>query len=292
MMAVIAIALAMVLPIAAFAAESNKSQGVAMELHDMLKRDFGYDLPISGGFGKSGNPIVLTTHDPHDAALAMSMTLRGIGRGRNVFWKSLSRENLSGSESQIVQYKIETKEVTQSEVITQTENYFFDVGRVKPPPALLSEPIAYLDQRLGLSLPYGIGWFHYDSIIDNERTNAGLGKSIAYSAPESKMTLYIYDKGIKDIPDDLDSPIVVGEFKQAIGDFKSINADAEPWGDVMRSKAFLILAFKVGNNVSLVGLGVIRGSFFKIRVTNLQDPIYIQNASESLSALVDILTGK
>lgn len=47
--------------------------------------------------------------------------------GRGVEWKSLTQEHITHQGRIIDKLKIETKQVTESEIITQIENYYFDI---------------------------------------------------------------------------------------------------------------------------------------------------------------------
>jgi len=75
----------------------------------------------------------------------------------------------------------------------------------------------YLHHASGISLPEVMGGLSRESICNYELTKAGLGISVNYQA-DSRMnaTVYIYDSGISNIPDDLDSKIVKDQFNQVI----------------------------------------------------------------------------
>jgi hypothetical protein len=94
-----------------------------------LLRDWGTDPPISGGSGGSReDPIIVTATDPKTVALTQLLALSGIGRGRGIFWHAIGRTMLGEQWPGIEQFKVQTVELTDTQVVTQTENYYFDVS--------------------------------------------------------------------------------------------------------------------------------------------------------------------
>jgi len=53
--------------------------------------------------------------------------LECLGIGRGIKWKILEQKLLTHNNKKIDKIKIETKEFTESEIITQIENYYFDI---------------------------------------------------------------------------------------------------------------------------------------------------------------------
>ena len=92
-------------------------------LHDMLLRDWGTELPIRGGYGGSReDPIIITTSDADSVAATRLWTLRGLGRGRGIFWRTIAHTLLGDQWPGIERFKIETVQLTDTQIITQTEN--------------------------------------------------------------------------------------------------------------------------------------------------------------------------
>ncbi len=99
-----------------------------MELKQLLKDDFKIDFPISGGMGNSrDNPIIIHRQVPNDYTSVEYGILRCLGKGRGIEWKVIQQSLLSHNGRKLDQLKIETKETTENEVITQIENYYFDI---------------------------------------------------------------------------------------------------------------------------------------------------------------------
>lgn len=99
-----------------------------MNLKKFLKADFGIDFPITGGTGNSiDNPIILHKEEPNDYTSVEYEILRCLGEGRGVEWKLLKQELLFHNDKRFDKISIETKESTDTEVITTIENYYFDI---------------------------------------------------------------------------------------------------------------------------------------------------------------------
>ena len=99
-----------------------------MRLKDLLKSDFGVELPISGGFGNSiDNAVIIHRSGINDYVGTEHFILKCLGKGRGIEWQILGQELLNHNDQQIDKIKIETKQTTELEIITQIENYYFDI---------------------------------------------------------------------------------------------------------------------------------------------------------------------
>lgn len=99
-----------------------------MTLKDLLKSDFGVELPISGGFGNSiDNAVIIHRSGINDYVGTEHFILKCLGKGRGIEWQILGQELLNHNDQQIDKIKIETKQTTELEIITQIENYYFDI---------------------------------------------------------------------------------------------------------------------------------------------------------------------
>jgi len=99
-----------------------------MELKELLKKDFGVELPISGGFGNSiMNSIIIHKIDRNDKVEIEHFVLKCLGQGRGVEWEILGAETVRFEDRTIDKVKIKTRELTENEIITQTENFYFDI---------------------------------------------------------------------------------------------------------------------------------------------------------------------
>ncbi|MBS1232725.1 MAG: hypothetical protein H6R42_379 [Nitrospirae bacterium] len=99
-----------------------------MNLRQVLKDEFGIDFPISGGPGTSReNPIIIHHTIPNDYTSVEYAILQCLGLGREIAWKLLQQLTLNHNERTLDRLKIETTQVTEGEIITQVENYYFDI---------------------------------------------------------------------------------------------------------------------------------------------------------------------
>jgi hypothetical protein len=99
-----------------------------MTLKDLLEKDFGVELPISGGFGNLiDNPVIIHKEGINDYVWTEHFILQCIGKGRGIEWRILEQGLLSYNNKRIDKIKIETRLLTKNEIITQIENYYFDI---------------------------------------------------------------------------------------------------------------------------------------------------------------------
>ncbi len=99
-----------------------------IKLKELLKNDFGIDFPISGGTGNSiDNPIVIHRTGSNDYTATEYAILRCLGIGRRIDWKLLRQSLIHQNGKVFDQMKIETRMVTEDEIITCIENYYFDI---------------------------------------------------------------------------------------------------------------------------------------------------------------------
>ena len=99
-----------------------------MTLKETLNNAFGKEFPISGGLGNSINtPIILDKDGPSDYVGTEYTLLQYIGALREVTWKRIEQSLMEHNGRYIDQIKIETVKTTDEQVITQIENYYFDI---------------------------------------------------------------------------------------------------------------------------------------------------------------------
>jgi hypothetical protein len=137
----------------------------------------------------------------------------------------------------------------------------------------------------GVEFPAALAGGERIGTRDYEPTNPGLGFSAGYRHRGATSTVYIYDAGVRSIPDDIRTPIVVQQLEQAKSD---IRLRAEREGAVVkRMSAFEIVdasgqprltcegfdlrrADKAVPTDTYVCVGVAKGKFFKMRTSMRQ----------------------
>lgn len=253
----------------------------------MLKRDFDLELNIASGSGKSrDDPIIVLDFNSLEASRTVMKLLMGLGMGRGILWRVLARNLFKHNKFSIEQIEIETKDITDTEIITTRENYYFDVSKVITYQDHLPDVIAFSDEGVKLDFPFELGWLHFKGITDHESLVSGLGKGIAYGALGIKATVYVYDNTRSDISDDIDSSIdVQKEFKRAVFDFIEANPTAGSSGELSIYKGFLIQAFSIGENFSIIGLSVFSGKFIKLRITHVQDALLVDVSNQFIASV-------
>jgi hypothetical protein len=274
--------------------DAHKRNSMALSLKELLLRDWGTDLPIRGGYGQSRDaPIVVTSSDAKDVARTQMMTLRGIGRGRGVFWRKLDRRLLGPEWPGIEQFKIETVTIHADQLVTQVENYYFetsaatDANRASQDPTVVSHSDA-----TGLLFPYEIDWLHFDGLTDNETHAPGLGVSLAYGAPGVKATIYVYNHGRQDIPNSMTDPWLQAEFENAANDIRVINTDIRAWPDPPNNGAYRVRYYSVGEDArdaTVLWMTVARGKIIKARLTWTRDHFIDKVVSDFLRTLLAVV---
>ena len=257
-----------------------------MNLGDMLKRDFNLALNIADGFGQTcDDPIMILDSNAIDASMTQMQVLKGLGMGRGILWRTIARNFLENGQNSVEQIQIETKEVTKSQIITQQESYYFDVSKASSNGKPLPEVIVLSDNQTKLDFPYELGWLHFSGSRDYEIEVAGAGKSISYNALGIKATIYLYDNLRSDIPADIDSSVVRNEFESAVSCLMVDHPAADRLGELSKTKSFILQAFNYEGDFSILGLGVFRGNFIKLRITHAQDPLLINISNQFIFAV-------
>ena len=73
------------------------------------------------------NAIIIQKDGINDYIGTEHFILKCLGIGRQIKWKILGQELINLNNTKIDKIKIETEELTESEIITQIENYYFDI---------------------------------------------------------------------------------------------------------------------------------------------------------------------
>lgn len=239
-----------------------------MDLKQMLLDDFGKNLPIAGGLGQSvDEPIQIMTSDPVQAGLAQLEIARCIYGINRWYWRATESMAVPSSTGPLEKFSSEVKYVEGDKIVTEKRNFYFDISAVDIPKGQqLSNVSVPLPRMAGLGLPWQLGWFHFDGLIDNEIDHPGLGSSVAYSAPQAKMTIYVYDKGMgEQIEVDPDAAAKI-EYLQALSDFESMNPTAQPIRE-HEDGGVRLKIYDSGEVLSAVLVAPFQNIFFKLRLT-------------------------
>jgi hypothetical protein len=261
-------------------------------LHDLLLGGLGAELPIRGGYGCSReDAIIIAKPDADGVAMTRLLTMQALGKGRGVFWRTLANTLLGDQWPGIEQFKIETVRLTETQIVTRTENFYFDVSemmtaqqRWQSPPVIVHHDIS------GLVFPFEIGWLHFNRSENNERDAPGLGHSLNYKAPGITGSVCVYDRGRANIPDDVADAVVQAEFEKAAREIDDHRPDFAASPDVPPRQDCLERYYRVGDagrQASLLSLTTSRRRFIKTRVTWVRD----QFIDDAAMTFVDTVLG-
>ncbi len=100
-----------------------------MEIKELFKKDFGVDLPISGGRGNSiTSPVIIYPEGVVNDYVGVEYAfLNCLGIGRGIQWSIVGQELLLQGGRKIDKIKIKTVRQTSSDSVTQIENFYFDI---------------------------------------------------------------------------------------------------------------------------------------------------------------------
>lgn len=100
-----------------------------MTVRELIKLDFGVDLPIKGGNGNSiDNPVIIEYVIPNDYVAVEYDYLNFLCRGRRLpEWKVIKQSLFLNNERKIDQLKFQYPEWENGRKFIVTENYYFDV---------------------------------------------------------------------------------------------------------------------------------------------------------------------
>jgi hypothetical protein len=94
----------------------------------------------------------------------------------------------------------------------------------------------------GINFPHNLGGFELREVIDNEKSNPGLGTTLFYSAPGVKISVFVYDHAQKNIPDGVDFILINNEYGEAIGNVQQAYSDAQI---LIREERFLVAGIPI-----------------------------------------------
>jgi hypothetical protein len=139
-----------------------------------------------------------------------------------------------------------------------------------------------------------------------EKTTPGLGYSTKYKDNIAALEIYVYDLQFKSIPDDMNSPVVLGAFREAAGDifangrkhlYKQLTY-SEARTVTLSGKDMLIINFEFSlDNVdrfAVLMFTVHNGKYFKVWLTieKKKDPGYVDDSIRLIEEVtLDMLLG-
>lgn len=155
----------------------------------------------------------------------------------------------------------------------------------------------------GLRFPDAVAGFPRGTVVDFEKDRPGLGYDVKYGGNGWVIDVFIYDAGLKDIPDSPRSDVVRGQFAQARAD---IFRRQQAGGDKVEEKEtfqiatpdktirFICGAYLIVNKSrqrldSFLCLTTWKGRFVKYRLTTLRRDGNERTAKRFVSGWIDVL---
>jgi hypothetical protein len=283
-------------------AESN------MSIKDLLFRDFGFDLPISGTFPELGmrtNPIVIHSSDAAKIVETMYLTVHGMNLGFGAALAAASRSSApigvlwQPHPEQWIEYhpkeklysvRFERKELREDEIDTQIVRFYFRLsdyhGSFAPNLDVIDFPSVSFG---GIRLPVAIGSLHHvpAKTVDyaKEKGRPDLGVGFAFEAVGIKGTIYIYP-----VPAGMaaDTEILRRAFEQSASEVEAVTQDISAWPDANDTSGFNERAWMMGKDAekaTVLGIGIVQGHFVKYRLTWVRDRVLDQAAAQFMGSL-------
>ena len=145
----------------------------------------------------------------------------------------------------------------------------------------------------GIDFPRQLGGFELGSVIDNEKTNAGLGVTLLYNAPGVKVSVFIYNHSRRALPEGIDASVVRSEFAEARNNVHQVYSHVQPLvreerfnviGVPLLHAAFQYTEVNPGGRETMLShlyLTSRKGNFVKVRATyNAKDSPEVGHRSQ------------
>lgn len=235
-----------------------------MNIKELLKQDQGIEVRISAGTGHRDDPFLVEKCTTEESALTQVQLLRGIARGRDELWR-IKEWGACDAGSATEAIHIEALWFTPAQVLTETRDIYFDTRAVTGNPYSLHPLTSWQGPPGTLTLPYELGWLHFDEVLNNTHSTETFDQTIHYSCPGAKASIYVYAKS------DSDAEIArITELKRASDIL--LNSELEdPW-PVVEIGSLAMKFFLSSSNITAVGVAVSGSYFVKLRLTFIDDP--------------------
>jgi hypothetical protein len=250
-----------------------------MTIREMLSRDFGIEVRISGGEGKRDDPYVIEACDAEEAALTQWNFLRGLGYGRGTLWRIVEWTSCDvGSATEVV--RIEQIHFGESVINTDLIAFYFDTRAVSGLPHS-KQPLTAWRGPIGTPmLPRDLGWLHFDQIEENTGSPNAFDQTIQYNGQGAKAGVSIYSSPRTEAADARieELKLAVQIMHQALPNLQA------PWPP-FEAGPFVMAALLTGDDLTMVCIAVSGQFFIKVRLTFFDDLKMRELMNASLHAL-------
>ena len=242
-------------------------------LKESIKRDYGFDLPISGGTGLSqDDPIIINTEDPLRAPNIQWRIIESINHAFKRAWLITNKKIFKDGDKLIEKVTTNVNYFKDEKPIRSVTEYYFDITSVlfQTVPNYTYFPTAYVDPESKIAIPFQISWLNFKEYFDNEPDSPGDGLTISYYCPSIKAHFYIYNKKFAKIDPKEDYDLIVNEFEESADQIDGEEIKSKLLNSI-ESENFLKRAYKVNEYDSFILFTTYNNYFFKLRLTKTND---------------------
>lgn len=248
-----------------------------MDVREFLRKDQGIDFRIEGGVGTRDDPYSLEAMTARDAAQECLQVIRAIERGLGENWRTLGWAAVQdGLATDVV--RVEAIKFTETQVFTTTRNMYFDLSKVASSIQEALPLVAWKHEDAGTTLPYELGWLHYDRSTVN--TEDGKDVSVFYGAPGCKCTISVYPRTRQ--PGHQQTAL---EALEAVVTAIEIPDLKDPW-PVQQAGPMVMKYLLSGEDLTMAGVMELDSYFLKIRLTHVDDPKLRELMGQSVGSLI------
>ncbi len=255
-----------------------------MNIRDLLKDDFGIDVRIASGMGSRNDPFVLEPCSVEDAARTQLETMRGLGMGRGQLWRTLEWKPCEeGPATEVFRRQAVRFEPEQIETL-QLASYF-DSRAVSGSPCSLHPLTVWRGPEGTPSLPYELGWLHFDSASSASDEPGHLNETVYYSGQGVKATVYVYSRAEADQRPTAEAR--KAELANVVAMAKGMNPQIEaPW-PTMAAGPLSLQYLLADKNMTVAGVAASDRYFVKVRMTYFDDLKMREMMNSFLTALAE-----
>jgi hypothetical protein len=255
-----------------------------MNIRDLLKDDFGIDVRIAGGMGVRNDPFVLEPCSVEEAAWTQLETMRGLGMGRGQLWRTLEWKPCEeGPATEVFRRQAVRFDPKQIETL-QLASYF-DSRAVAGSPCSLHPLTVWKGPAGTPSLPFELGWLHFDSASSASDEPGHLNETVYYSGQGVKATVYVYSRADTDQRPTAEAR--KAELANVVAMAKGMDPQIEdPW-PTMAAGPLSLQYLLADKNMTVAGVAASDRYFVKVRMTYFDDLKMREMMNSVLTALAE-----
>ena len=253
-------------------------------LRDLLLQDFGLDLPLGAGSGRTAtDPIEIATDSLYLATEAQDSIAACLFGAAGHQWRLLAKQ-LDPVRPRVECCRYEIRFLDGERPVAEQRELYFDLtrlglesGRTTPACGLS------LGEEHGFGLPAQFGWLHFERLVRHEAPGRGL--TLHYRARQTEVTLDIYP-----VPAGDDDEREAGLQRELEAALARVAAEHPGLQVVSENKAANLryASFDAGQRFSALALTSWHDHYCRVRLTLTEAAIGLdfQCLMDSLSAML------